>query len=111
MAFGQELFDVRTSAGVYWVSYWYEGKNQGQSRTNWFLAGPETGGGCTISVPNKIHWECLNYILSMLTPTKGDTFVVGIKKPGSFTSFSFVCEFTSATQYNYWFVEHPPSFY
>jgi hypothetical protein len=81
VAFGQEMFDVRTSDGVYWVGYWYEGENQGERKTGWFLAGPDVGGGCTTSVPNKMHWECINYILRMLTPTKGNTFVIGIKKP------------------------------
>jgi len=105
-----EVYDVKTSNGLYWVSYFYDGQNKGQSRANWMVADPNIGGGKRTWTPEKEHWECLNYIISMLKPKKGDTYVISINRPisrpGNYFDtviYTFVIEFTSSTQYIYWF--------
>jgi hypothetical protein len=95
---------VNTSNGPYLVSYFYEGRNQGQHQ-----ADTAVRWGGTRSTPSKVHWECINYILGLYQQTAGDTFVITMT-PGWYRSaynFRFVCEFTSATRYNYWFFELP----
>jgi hypothetical protein len=102
-----EEVDVRTSAGVYWVYYWDAGRYQGQKKANYFTAGPETGANDREAVPNNIHWECINYVLRRWVPHTGDTLVISMTPAGgNYSTFNFVCEFTSATQYKYWFFEH-----
>jgi len=113
-AFGQEneIFDVRTSNGLYWVIYFYDGQNRGQKRADWMVADPNIGGGERTWTPEKSHWECLNYIISLLRPKRGDTYVITIRRPSRATNiydyfdevkYTFVIEFTSPTQYFYWF--------
>jgi hypothetical protein len=95
---------VNTSAGRYLVSYFYEGKNQGQKEADDMV---KWGG--KRSIPSAIHWECINYVLRIYQPTIGDTFTITMT-PGWYRStyaFDFVCEYTSATKYNYWFFESP----
>jgi len=101
-----EIYDVRTSNGLYWVSYFYDGQNRGQTRANWMVADPNIGGGRRNWTPDHEHWECLNYIIGMLNPKKGDTYVINISRPGNVFDnviYTFVIEFTSSTQYIYWF--------
>jgi hypothetical protein len=97
------LDDVRTSTGVYWVGYNYKGKYQGEKRAAWWSDEYEF----KESIPHKSHWECINYVLSMYTPTKGDTFEISITKSYTYIKegFWFVCEYISATEYKYWFFE------
>lgn len=101
-------FYLRTSNGLFVVSYSYYGQNQGKER-NLFL---EDGWGYRTWTPEKHHWECLNYIIDRLRPVKGATYSITIRRPGNaqtwdefldITSYSFIIEFTSPTQYIYWF--------
>jgi hypothetical protein len=103
LVFGEGT-EVNTSEGPYLVSYFYEGRNQGQRQADIAVAWGGKG-----SKPSAVHWECLNYILRKYQTTTGDTFVVTVT-PGWYRStymYRFVCEFTSATRYNYWFFEMP----
>jgi len=110
--FGEEfeVYDVKTSDGLYSIIYHYDGQNRGQTRANWMIADPNIGGGERPWTPDKAHLECLNYIIGMLKPKKGDTYVITIRRPTySWNTllygvrYTFVIEFTSSTQYIYWF--------
>jgi len=108
-AFGK-VFDVITSKGLFWVTYFYDGQYQGQKRANWEVD-PKDGNGGKTWTPEREHWECLNYIISLLRPNSGDTYVIGITRPGNpwdmpwdTVLYTFVIEFTSTTQYKYWFI-------
>lgn len=104
--FGVETFDVLTSNGYFWVTYFYDGQNQGQTRANWMVADPNIGGGHRTWTPINEHWECLNFIIRRLRPVRGDTYVISIRRPSidlDTLNFTFVIEFTSSTQYIYWF--------
>jgi hypothetical protein len=99
---------VKTSAGEYIVAFVYDGKNHGQKWVNLYTSEEFNGKS---SVPTNQHWECINFIFRnyFSTHTRGDTFhfMLFDRRSDIYDGFVFICEFTSATQYNYWFFYLP----
>jgi hypothetical protein len=79
----------------------YYGKYMGKIIVSNFIS----SGRFRSTKPSTEHWELINRVLNKYDTEKGDTFMIGIVFSGNYTVGSFVCEFTSATQYNYWFLE------
>jgi hypothetical protein len=56
---------------------------------------------------SKGQWEAVKYCLDRYETRKGDIFIMMFHKetipmPTSIPGYVFICEFTSATQYNWW---------
>jgi hypothetical protein len=107
------IIDVWTSDGLFWVSCYYDGQNRGQIIANCYGADPNVGGGGRSRTPVRAHIECRDFILRSLQPSKGQTYVIAISRPWygndinelkDWRNYWFVIEYTSATQYNFWFI-------
>jgi hypothetical protein len=85
------------------VSYEYLGQYYGQKAAN--VAVSTAGRN---SKPSADHWDLVRKVLNKYDTEKGDTVMIVM---GFFFSHTiptvsvFICEYTSATQYDYWFFE------
>jgi hypothetical protein len=99
--FAMEAESMMTYSGrLAAVGYRYEGKYKGQTVANTLQSVESTK-------PSKDHWELINRVLNKYDTEKGDTFgiIIAFTRGGV---YSFICEYTSATEYKYWFFEAKP---
>jgi hypothetical protein len=89
---------LRSSSGrLYELLEWYEGKYKGQSYLDsiqWKWDELK---------PTREEIEIVRMVLNGYVTTRGDTFVIWITKiDNSVVGHFFICEITSATQFDYW---------
>jgi hypothetical protein len=94
-----EFQDMWISSGSKaFVIYCYAEKYESQTLVNNMIST-----GDSSPKPSGEYWELINKVLNGYDTAKGDTFVIVITFFGGTTTGSFICEYTSATKYNYWF--------
>jgi hypothetical protein len=60
------------------------------------------------SKPTGYHWDCLRRALGRYRTRRGEVYSITISPPDTQTRYvyyMFICEFTSDTEYTYWFFE------
>jgi predicted PurR-regulated permease PerM len=109
VVFAQSIIQIRTSSGKpYQVIEMYMGKYQGQAEANELVAK-----GWIARKLDREHQEIIRRVLEQYVTETGDTYVMIISQlpiGSSVLHIAVVCEFTSATTYNYWFKEKMDSF-